>query len=87
MATVTERKPGVWLARAFLPPSADSPGRQVAKTFRGSKKVVRAEVAVWEADLRGRPPVTSTRSVSTHGSDSSVAAASEPVPYGAGCRR
>ena len=58
MATVTERKPGVWLARAFLPPSADGPGRQVAKTFRGAKKAVRAEVAVWEADLRGRPPVS-----------------------------
>jgi len=55
VATVTERKPGVWLARAFLPPSADGPGRQVAKTFRGPKKAVRAAVAVWEADLRGRP--------------------------------
>ena len=36
MATVTERKPGVWLARAFLPPSADGPGR----AFLAPRKVL-----------------------------------------------
>lgn len=56
MATVTERKPGVWFARSFLPASADGAARQVGKVFRGSKKAVKAEIAVWEAELRGRAP-------------------------------
>lgn len=56
MATVSERKPGVWFARAFVPPSVDTPGRQVGKVFRGSKKTVKAEIAEWEADVQGRSP-------------------------------
>jgi len=56
MATVTERKPGVWFARVFLPASADGPQRQVGKVFRGPKKAVRAEISAWEAELRGRAP-------------------------------
>jgi integrase len=48
VATMTERRPGVWLARVFVD------GRQVAKTFRGTKKAVKAEVAAWEAELLGR---------------------------------
>lgn len=59
MATVTERRPGVWFARAFLPPtSAGEKGRQVGKVFHGSKKVARAEIAEWEAALRGTAPAT-----------------------------
>lgn len=58
MATVTQRKPGVWFARVFLPASADGPARQVGKIFRGSKKAVKAEVAAWEAGLRGRSSST-----------------------------
>jgi hypothetical protein len=45
---MTERRPGVWLARV----SVD--GGQVAKTFRGTKKAVKADVATWEAELLGR---------------------------------
>jgi integrase len=57
MATVTERSPGVWLARVFLPPTGPgSKGRQVAKLFRGSKKAVRSEIAEWEAEVKGTPP-------------------------------
>ncbi len=59
MATLVERKPGVWIARVFLPPTGDGQqGRQVAKTFRGAKKAVRAQVAAWEAELRGTAPAT-----------------------------
>ena len=56
VATVTERKPGVWIARVFVPPTADGPGRQVAKVFRGSKKAVRDAVTAWEAEVRGHAP-------------------------------
>jgi integrase len=56
MATVTERKPGVWFARVFLPATPSGPQRQVGKVFRGRKKVVAAEIAAWEAELRGRAP-------------------------------
>lgn len=57
MATIKEREPGVWLARVFLPPTADRlKGRQVGKLFRGGKKAVRAEVAAWEAELLGSAP-------------------------------
>lgn len=60
MASLTERQPGVWLARVFVPPTGDEVrGRQVSKVFRGGKKAVRAQVAAWEAELRG----TSARSV------------------------
>lgn len=59
MATITERQPGVYLARVFLPPMAEGEmGRQVGKLFRGGKKAVRAEVAEWEASLRGTAPGT-----------------------------
>lgn len=59
MATITEREPGVYLARVFLPPTtAGEKGRQVGKVFRGGKKAVRAEVAEWEASLRGTAPGT-----------------------------
>ncbi|MCU1499014.1 MAG: integrase family protein [Acidimicrobiales bacterium] len=59
MATITEREPGVWLARTFLAPTAPGErGRQVGKTFRGSKKAVRARIAEWEAELQGTAPAT-----------------------------
>jgi integrase len=45
---MTERRPGVWLGRVFVD------GRQVAKTFRGTRKAVKAEVAAWEAEVLGR---------------------------------
>jgi hypothetical protein len=45
---MTERRPGVWLARVFVD------GRQVAKSFRGTKKAAKAEVAAWEAEMLGR---------------------------------
>jgi integrase len=57
VATITERRPGVFYARVWLPPtSAGDPGRQVGKVFRGSKKSVKAEVVAWEAELRGTAP-------------------------------
>ena len=57
MATMTERRPGVWLARVFVPAGTGaSSGRQVAKTFRGTRKAVKAEVATWEAEMLGRSP-------------------------------
>lgn len=56
MATLTERKPGVWFARVFVPATTDGPARQLGRVFRGSKKAVRAEVAAWEAEVRGRAP-------------------------------
>jgi integrase len=59
VATITQRQPGVWFARVFLPPIAEGEkGRQVGKVFRGTKKAVQAEVADWEADLRGTAPGT-----------------------------
>lgn len=59
VATVTERRPGVWFARVFLPPSVDGErGRQVGKVFRGAKKTAMADIARWEADLRGTAPGT-----------------------------
>ena len=56
VATVTERKPGVWFARVFVPPTADAPGRQVGKVFHGTKKAVRMAVTAWEAEVRGHAP-------------------------------
>lgn len=54
-----EREPGVWLARAYLPPTPERPsGRQVGKVFRGGKKAVRAAVAAWEAELLGSAPTS-----------------------------
>jgi integrase len=44
---MTERRPGVWLARVFVD------GKQVAKTFRGTTKDVKRKVARWEAELTG----------------------------------
>src|SRR4051794_39486152 len=59
MATVTERSPGVWMARVFLPPTTGGGGgRQVGKVFRGSKKAVKAAIADWERELRGTTPAT-----------------------------
>ena len=56
VATVTQRKPGVWFARVFVPPTADAPGRQVGRVFLGTKKAVRVAVTAWEADVRGHAP-------------------------------
>src|SRR2546423_4496143 len=57
MATITERQPGVFFARVWLPPTSDGQaGRQVGKVFRGGKKDVRQQVAAWEAALRGTAP-------------------------------
>src|SRR4051794_26606586 len=56
MASMTERSPGVWFARVFIPPTPDAPGKQVGKVFRGGKKKVAGEVAAWEAEVRGRAP-------------------------------
>ncbi len=38
----------MWLGRVFVD------GKQVAKTFRGTKKAVKAAVAAWEAEVLGR---------------------------------
>lgn len=58
MATLIERRPGVWFARSYLPPVREGEkGRQVGKVFKGtSKKTIRAQVAEWEAGLRGTAP-------------------------------
>lgn len=65
MATITERQPGVFFARVFLPPTAPGEkGRQVGKVFRGGKKAVRAEIVEWEAALRGTAPGTVGATVS-----------------------
>ena len=57
MATLTQRSTGVWYARTFLPPARPGEaGRQVGKTFRGTKKAVKSEVAEWEANLKGTAP-------------------------------
>ena len=58
MATLTERRPGVWYARTYLPPVREGEkGRQVGKIFKGtSKKAIRDAVAEWEAGLRGTAP-------------------------------
>lgn len=57
VATLTERKPGVWFARVFLPPRRDGErGRQVGKVFKGSKRAIASEVARWEAEMRGMSP-------------------------------
>ena len=59
MATIVERRPGVFFARVWLPPTSDDQaGRQVGKVFHGTKKAVRAEVATWEMELRGTAPST-----------------------------
>lgn len=59
MATITQRQPGVWFARVFLPPIAPGEkGRQVGKVFRGAKRSVQAQVNEWEAELRGIAPAT-----------------------------
>ena len=57
MATISQREPGVWFARVYLPPvEPGSRGRQVGRVFRGGKKAVRAAIAQWEAELRGTAP-------------------------------
>ena len=59
MATLTEREAGVWLARVYLAPAGPGDkGRQVGKTFRGTKRSIRAEVTEWEATVRGTAPTT-----------------------------
>jgi len=57
VATITERQPGMFFARVWLPPTSDGQkGRQVGKVFRGGQKDVRQQVAAWEAELRGTAP-------------------------------
>ncbi|MGH9245790.1 MAG: tyrosine-type recombinase/integrase [Acidimicrobiales bacterium] len=64
MATVTQREPGVWLARVFLPPDGEgSKRRQVGKVFKGSKRAVKAAIAEWEADVRGTTPAAASATV------------------------
>ena len=63
MASIVERRPGVYFARVFVPPIGSAAGRQVGRTFRGTKKVVRAEVAAWEAELLGRAPAAAGATV------------------------
>lgn len=59
MVTITERRPGVFFARVWLPLTSDGQaGLQVGKVLHGGKKDVRAQVAPWEADLRGTAPAT-----------------------------
>lgn len=54
MATVKERKPGVWEARVFVRPrDGESRGRQVTKTFKGGKRDVAPRVADWEREVQG----------------------------------
>ena len=64
VATLTQRQPGVWFARVYLPPvSPGDRGRQVGRLFRGGKKAVAAEVAKWEAELRGTAPAGASAKV------------------------
>ncbi|MDQ3106501.1 MAG: hypothetical protein M3Q68_01680, partial [Actinomycetota bacterium] len=53
MASLTERKPGVWFARVFVPATSDAPPRQVGRLFRGNKKAVRAEVVLDDVRVPG----------------------------------
>ena len=52
---MVERKKGVWFARVFVPGVGDMPA-QIGRVFRGTKKLVRDEVAAWEAEIKGRAP-------------------------------
>lgn len=64
MASVTEQRPGVWFARVFLAPTRDGEKRrQVGRVFKGGKRAVKAEIAAWEAELRGTAPATVGASV------------------------
>jgi integrase len=57
VATIVERSPGVFFARVWLPPtSAGDPGRQVGKVFRGAKRAVKEQIALWEAEVKGTAP-------------------------------
>jgi hypothetical protein len=59
LATITQRQPGRFFARVWVPPTSDGqPGRQVGKVFRGGTKEVRQRVAAWEAEVRGTVPST-----------------------------
>jgi hypothetical protein len=54
VATVRERKPGVWEARAYVKPMAgEGTGRQLTKTFKGSKRQVSRLIAEWEREVHG----------------------------------
>lgn len=53
----------MWFARVWVPGVRNDPGRQVGRVFRGGKKAVRAEVAAWEAELKGRAPQASSVTV------------------------
>lgn len=65
MATLTQREPGVWMARVYLPPVVPGErGRQVGRLFYGGKKAVAAEAAKWEAELRGTAPAGASARVS-----------------------
>jgi integrase len=53
VATVRERKPGVWEARAYVKPRAgEAGGRQVTKTFKGTKRAVGRQIAEWEREVQ-----------------------------------
>src|SRR5687768_6351902 len=54
MATMTERRPGVWVARVFVKPTAgEAKGKQITRTFRGGKRAVARAVAEWEREVQG----------------------------------
>src|SRR5436190_6824332 len=54
MATVLQRRPGVWEARVFIKPRVgEGRGRQVTKTFKGGKREVTRLIAEWEREMQG----------------------------------
>src|SRR5688572_1405274 len=65
MATVLERKPGVWEARVYIKPrDGESVGRQVTKTFRGSKRATAKQIGDWERELQGSAAAAGVMTVS-----------------------
>jgi integrase len=65
MATVLERKPGVWEARVYIKPrDGESAGRQVTKTFRGSKRATAKLIGDWERELQGSAAAAGVMTVS-----------------------
>jgi integrase len=54
VATVRQPRPGVWIARVYVKPRAgEARGRQVTKTFKGSKREVTKRIAEWESEVQG----------------------------------
>jgi integrase len=54
VASVLQRKPGVWEARVFVKPKdGEGRGRQVTKTFKGTKREVTRRIADWEREVQG----------------------------------